>query len=79
MELATEPFNARELRIVKKKINLLHDPSIRSARLFRLAFDRGPPAFQTAGLRDTVLILLLYRSAPQNPGNPLSSAVPGRC
>jgi hypothetical protein len=47
MDVATEPFNARELRIVKKKINLLHDPSIRSARLFRLAFQ----LFAAAGRR----------------------------
>jgi len=36
MELATEPFNARELRTVKQKIHLLNNPSLRPTRLFRL-------------------------------------------
>jgi hypothetical protein len=34
----TEPFEARQSKIVKKKINLLNNRSIRSARLFALPF-----------------------------------------
>jgi hypothetical protein len=36
--IATEPFKARELRIVKKKIHLLNNRSLRPTRLFGSLF-----------------------------------------
>jgi hypothetical protein len=58
----TEPFEARQSKIVKKKINLLNNHSIRSARLFgphlRVSAGFGRQ-HACAGSRDLAFVLSL--------------------